>query len=77
MDNAEPDDEFVIDEYGKILYELYPDRCLKVLSISADKRAKESNDRRHYRYLAITLKKIAMHPGGNELASELVAKYRA
>ena len=76
MDNAEPDNEYIIDTYGKKLYKLYPDRCLRVLANSADRQAKSSKNRRDYKYIAKTLKKIASRPGGKELASELAAKYR-
>ena len=77
MDNAEPDNEYVIDVYGKELFKLYPDRCLIVLANSADRQAKSSKNRRDYKYLAKTLKKIAAQPGGKELAGKLAAKYRA
>ena len=58
------------------LYKLYPDRCLVVLANAADRQAKSSKNRRDYKYIAKTLKKIASRPGGEELASELAAKYR-
>ena len=77
MDNAEPDNEYVIDAYGKKLFGLYPDRCLKVLANAADRQARISKNRRDYKYIARTLKKIAAHPKGRELAAELAAKYRA
>lgn len=77
MDNAEPDNEYVIDAYGKKLYKLYPERCMMVLANAADRQAKSSKNRRDYKYIAKTLKKIATRPGGKELAAELAAKYRA
>lgn len=77
MDNAEPDNEYVIDVYGEKLFDLYPDRCLKVLANAADSQARISKNRRDYKYIARTLKKIAAHPGGRVLAAELAAKYRA
>lgn len=77
MDNAEPDNEYVIDVYGEKLFNLYPDRCLKVLANAADSQARISKNRRDYKHIARTLKKIAAHPGGRELAAELAAKYRA
>ena len=77
MDNAEPDHDYVIDTYGKKLLKLYPQRCLKVLANAADRQAKNSKNRRDYKYIAKTLKKIAAQPGGKELAAELAAKYRA
>ena len=76
MDNAEPDHDYVIDAYGKKLYKLYPQRCLKVLANAADRQAKNSKNRRNYKYIAKTLKKIASRPGGKELAAELAEKYR-
>ena len=76
MDNAEPDDEYVIDGYGEKLFGLYPERCLKVLANAADNSAARSKNRRDYRYVAKTLRKIAAHRGGKELASQLAAKYR-
>ena len=77
MDNAEPDNEYVIDVYGKKLYKFYPERCLKVLANAADRQAKTSKNRRDYKYITKTLKKIASLPGGTELAAALAAKYRA
>lgn len=77
MDNAEPDNEYVIDTYGKKLFKLYPDRCLRVLASAADRQAQSSKNRRDYKYIAKTLKKISSHPGGKELATELAVKYRA
>lgn len=77
MDNAEPDNAYVIDTYGKMLFKLYPERCFEVLKNAADQQAKDSSNRREYRYLAKTLKKIASYPGGKQLAAELAAKYRA
>jgi hypothetical protein len=77
MDNAEPDNEYVIDAYGKKLFGMYPDRCLKVLANAADRQARTSKNRRDYKYIARTLKKIATRPGGRELAAELAAKFRA
>lgn len=77
MDNAEPDNEYVIDVYGEKLFDLYPDRCLKVLANAANSQARISKNRRDYKYIARTLKKIAAHPGGRVLAAELAAKYRA
>ena len=56
---------------------LYPQRCLKVLANAADRQAKNSKNRRDYKYIAKTLKKIVAQPGGKELAAELAAKYRA
>lgn len=77
MDNAEPDKEYVIDTYGKKLFKLYPDRCLRVLVCAADRQAQSSKNRRDYKYIATILKKIASHPGGKELASELASKYKS
>lgn len=77
MDNAEPDHDYVIDTYGKKLLRLYPQRCLKVLANAADRQAKNSKNRRDYKYIAKTLKKIAAQPGGKEIAAELADKYRA
>lgn len=77
MDNAEPDNEYVIDVYGEKLFDLYPDRCLKVLANAADSQARISKNRRDYKRIARTLKKIAIHPEGRVLAAELAAKYRA
>jgi len=77
MDNAEPDEEHVLDAYGKVLYKRYPERCLKVLANAADRQVKEAKDRRGYKWVAKTLKKIASRPGGKEIAAELAAGYRA
>ena len=77
MDNAEPDNEYVIDVYGKKLFGLYPDRCLNVLANAADRQARTSKNRRDYKYIAKTLKKITAQPGGRVIAAELAAKYRA
>ena len=77
MDNAEPDNEYIIDAYGKILFGLYPDRCLKVLANAADRQTRNSKNRWDYKYVARTLKRIAAQPGGKEIAAELAAKYRA
>ena len=77
MDNAEPNHEDVIDAYGKTLFKLYPQRCLKVLANAADCQAQRSKNRRDYKYIAKTLKKMAAQPDGKELAAELAAKYRA
>ena len=77
MDNAEPDNEYIIDVYGEKLFDLYPDRCLKVLANAADRQARISKNRRDYKYIARTLKKIVAHPEGRVLAAELAAKYRA
>ena len=77
MENAEPDNEYIIDAYGKKLFGLYPDRCLKVLANAADRQARASKNRRDYKYIARTLKRIAAQPGGKEIATELAAKYRA
>lgn len=76
MDNAEPDHEQIIDAYGKKLFKLYPQRCLKVLANAADRYAQCSKNRRDYKYIAGILKKISVHPGGRELAAELAARYR-
>ena len=77
MDNAEPDNVYVIDEYGRKLFKLYPERCLKVLANAADRQARLSQNRRDYKRIAQILKKIAAHSGGKQLAVELAAKYRA
>ena len=77
MDNAEPDKAYVIDEYGKKLFKLYPERCFKVLANAADRQARLSKNRRDYKRIAQILRKIAAHSGGKELAAELAAKYRA
>lgn len=77
MDNAEPDNEYTIDTYGKELFELFPERCLRVLENAANQRVQSSKNRRDYKYIARTLKKIAAHPGGKELAAELAEKYRS
>ncbi len=76
MDNAEPDNEYIIDAYGNKLFGLYPDRCLKVLANAADRQAHTAKNRRDYKYIVRTLKKIAAQPGGRELAGELADKYR-
>ncbi|MCR5726975.1 MAG: hypothetical protein K6G24_05865 [Lachnospiraceae bacterium] len=76
MENAEPAGEMIIDEYGKILFKLYPERCLKVLANAADIKAQNSKNRRDYHFLAKTLQKISSHSGGKELAAKLAAKYR-
>ena len=76
MDNAEPDNEFVIDDYGEKLFSLFPNRCLKVLVNVADRQARVSKNRRDYKYIARTLKKITVLPGGSEVAVELAKKYR-
>ncbi|MBE6018702.1 MAG: hypothetical protein E7233_14055 [Lachnospiraceae bacterium] len=76
MNNAEPDDEFVIDAYEKELFDLYPERCFQVLANAADRQAQRSKKRRDYKYIARILKKIAAHPGGRALAAELAEKYR-
>ena len=77
MDSAEPDNEFLIDTYGKKLFVLYPQRCFNVLANVADRYVQVSKNRRDYRHIARTLEKIAVQPGGRELAAELAAKYRA
>ena len=77
MDNAEPDNVYVSDEYGRKLFKLYPERCLKVLANAADRQARLSQNRRDYKRIAQILKKIAAHSGGKQLAVELAAKYRA
>ena len=77
MDNAEPDNAYVIDTYGRELFKLYPERCLKVLANAADRQARLSKNRRDYKRIAQLLRKIAAHSGGKELAAELAAKYRA
>ena len=77
MDSAEPDNDFLIDTYGKKLFMLYPQRCFKVLATVADRNAQTSKKRGDYRHIARTLEKIAAQPGGRELAAELAAKYRA
>lgn len=66
-----------ISSYGEKLFNLYPDRCLKVLANAADSQARISKNRRDYKYIARTLKKIAAYPEGRVLAAELAAKYRA
>ena len=75
-DNAEPDNEYVIDTYGKKLFSMYPDRCLKVLANAADRQARTSKNRRDYKYIARTLKKMVAHPGDREIVAELAVKYR-
>ncbi len=77
MDNAEPDNAYVIDEYGRKLFKLYPERCLKVLANAADRQARLSKNRRDYKRIAQLLRKLAAYSGGKELAAELAAKYRA
>ena len=69
--------EYIIDAYGKILFGLYPDRCLKVLANVADRQTRNSKNRRDYKYVARILKRKAAQPGGKEIAAELAAKYRA
>ena len=61
---------------GKKLFSMYPDRCLKVLANAADRQARTSKNRRDYKYIARTLKKMVAHPGGREIAAELAVKYR-
>ena len=77
MDNAEPDNENVIDAYCDELFAKYPERCLKVLANAADRETRESTCRREYRRIAKILRKIAALPGGKALAAELAEKYRA
>ena len=48
-----------------------------MLANAADRQARISKNRRDYKYIARTLKKIAIHPEGRVLAAELAAKYRA
>ena len=43
---------------------------------AADRQARASKNRRDYKYIAKTLKRIAAQPGGKEVAAELAAKYR-
>lgn len=66
----------MIDAYGKKLFKLYRQRCLKVLANAADRQAQNAKNRRDYKYIARILKKIAAQPGGREFAAELAAKYR-
>ena len=47
-----------------------------MLANAADRQARISKNRRDYKYIARTLKKISAHPKGRELAAELAAKYR-
>ena len=56
---------------------MYPDRCLKVLANVADRQTNTSKNRRDYKYIVKTLKKIAAQPRGKEIAAELAEKYRA
>jgi len=76
MDNAEPDNESVLELYGDRLFPLYPERCLKVMANATDNLAVNSNNRRDYRYIARMLRKMSRYPGGRELAGELAEKYR-
>lgn len=52
-------------------------RWEELLDEFADSQARISKNRRDYKYIARTLKKIAAHPEGRVLAAELAAKYRA
>lgn len=52
-------------------------RWEELLDEFADRQARISKNRRDYKYIARTLKKIAAHPEGRVLAAELAAKYRA
>ena len=52
-------------------------RWEELLDEFADSQARISKNRRDYKYIARTLKKIAAHPGGRVLAAELAAKHRA
>ena len=56
---------------------MYPDRCLKVLANVAGRQARTSKNRRDYKCIVKTLKKIAAQPRGKEIAAELAEKYRA
>ena len=76
MENAEPDQEYVIEEFEQELFKLYPVRCFRVLSKAADREACISSNRREYRRVTRILRKIAAHPGGKEIAADLAAKYR-
>jgi hypothetical protein len=76
MENAEPDQEYVIEEFEQELFKLYPVRCFRVLSNAADREARNSSNRREYRRVARILRKIAAHPGGQEIAANLADKYR-
>ena len=76
MDCAEPDNAGLIDSY-KQLKKLYPERCLQVLINDANNVVKRSKNRRDYRWVANTLKKIQKYDGGVEVAHELAQKYVA
>ena len=76
MENAEPDDDSVLEHYGDLLFPLYPERCLKVMANAADNLAAESKNRHDYRRVAGMLRKICRYPGGREIAGELAEKYR-
>lgn len=76
MDSAEPDHLEIVDEFENKLFELYPERCLKVLENYADLRADNAGKRSDYRSLAGFLKSLSSRQGGGNLASELAEKYR-
>jgi hypothetical protein len=76
MDSAEPDHLEIVDEFENKLFELYPERCLKVLENYADLRADNAGKRSDYRSLARFLKSLSSRQGGGNLASELAEKYR-
>lgn len=76
MDSAEPDRLEILDEFENKLFELYPERCLKVLENYGDLRAEKARKRSDYRSLARFLKSLSSRPGGGSLASELAEKYR-
>lgn len=52
-------------------------RWEELLDEFADRQVRLSKNRRDYKYIARTLKKIAAHPEGRVLAAELASKYRA
>ena len=76
MEAAEPADASIVKRFQEELFALYPERCLKVWEADADHYAAEAKNRSDYESLASRLKNIATHPGGEELAKELAAKYK-
>ena len=63
-------------QYEKKLKELYPERCLEVLTHSTVKMAEHSNKRQDYRRVAKNLRWMRKYPGGTEKAAELAAEFR-
>ena len=67
--------EFYLTPYEKTLKKMFPDRCLRVLVATADKKARETSNRNGYRSLAGTLRHITKYSGGAQTASGLANKY--